>query len=195
MAIRKKTNKKKVQTKAADRPTRYWILVLNPHDWVRERYHPQAILDVMWEKGYWGLKGKSAGVKSIQKGDVVLLYIASPYKAFGGCGIVTHAHGRFRMTARRYYDQRYRPLPQDGILFKGLVKFETQVPIPALIKKLRFTRGLGPSWGLALRGAARPIDRRDFIKIIKAAGDLNSNLSSRAETIILKAAKGTKGDK
>ena len=74
MAIRKKTKKKKVRTKAADRSTGYWVLVLNPDEWVRKYYHPQAIFDVLWQKKYWGLKGTSDGVKSIQKGDVVLFY-------------------------------------------------------------------------------------------------------------------------
>jgi hypothetical protein len=184
MAVRRKTNKKKVQTKAADRPTRYWILVLNPDKWVRKYYHPQAIFDVLWEKKYWGLKGTSAGVKSIQKGDVVLFYIASPYKAFGGCAIVTQTHKRFKMTPRRLFDPRYRPLPQDGIRHEPVARFDTQVPVALLVHKLRITRALKSNWGLAFHSAVRAINPRDFIEIVKMAGALNSNLASRAAEII-----------
>lgn len=189
MAIRKKTKKKKVRTKAADRSTGYWVLVLNPDEWVRKYYHPQAIFDVLWQKKYWGLKGTSDGVKSIQKGDVVLFYIASPYKAFGGCAIVTQTHKRFKMTPRRLFDPRYRPLPQDGIRHEPMALFDTQVPVALLVHKLKITRALKSNWGRAFHGAVRAIDLRDFITIVRAAGKLNSNLSLRTESIIRKAAR------
>jgi hypothetical protein len=195
MAIRKKTKKKNVQPKAADRSTGYWVLVLNPDKWTRQFYHPQVVFDVMWEKGYWGLRGKSRSVKSIQEGDIVLLYIASPYKAFGGCAIVTKTHRRFKVTPRRLFDPRYRPLPQDGIRHTPLAHFETQVPLASLIDKLRFTRVVKPKWGLAVHSSVRAIDRRDFITIIRAAGKLNNKLSLRTESIIRKAARSIQRDK
>jgi len=195
MAIRRRTNKKKVRTKSADRSTGYWILVLNPDKWTRQFYHPQVIFDVMWKKGYWGLRGKSASAKSIRKGDVVLLYIASPYKAFGGCAIVTQTHRRFKVTPRRLFDPRYRPLPQDGIRHEQLAHFATQVPLAPLVNKLRFTRVVKPRWGLAVHRAIRAIDRQDFIKIIEAAAKLNNNLASRTETIIRKAKESIPQDR
>jgi hypothetical protein len=195
MAIRRKINKKKVPTKAADRPTRYWILVLNPDKWVRKYYHPQAIFDVLWEKKYWGLKGTSAGAKSIQEGDVILFYIASPYKAFGGCAIVTQTHKRFKMTPRRLFDPRYRPLPQDGIRHEPVARFDTQVPVALLAGKLKITRALKSNWGLAFHSAVRAIGREDFIKIVRAAGELNSALSSRTDAIIRKADRSVRGSR
>jgi hypothetical protein len=184
MAIRKKTNKKKVQTKASDRSTGYWILVLNPDKWTRKFYHTQAIFDVLWQKGYWGIKGTSDSAKVIREGDVIVLYIASPYRAFAGCAVVTKTHNRFKMTPRRLFDPRYRPLPQEGIRHEPLAHFETQVPMALLVDKLKLTRATKPKWGIAVRGAVRALERQDFIKIVKAAVALNNKLSSRAEKII-----------
>lgn len=184
MAIRKKTKKKKIQTKAADRSRGYWILVLNPDEWTRTHYHPQVIFDVLWEKGYWGLKGKSSSAKAIREGDVVVLYIAAPYRAFAGCAVVTQLHKRFSTTPRRNFDSRYRPMPQDGIKFKGLARFDTQVPITLLLNRLRCTKMCMPRWGMAVHRAVRGIARQDFVTIVKAAGALNNNLSAKMKKII-----------
>ena len=189
MAIRRRTNKKRLKTKAADRLTRYWILVLNPDKWVRKFYHPQAIFDVLWEKGYWGIRGKSDSAKSIREGDVVILYIAAPYRAFAGCALVSKSHKRFTTTPRRYYDPRYRPLPQEGIKYKRLARFDTQVPITLLLNRLMITKTYMPRWGMAVHGAVRGISRQDFITIVKAAGALNCNLSSKIKKIIRDADK------
>ena len=47
MVIRKKKKKTKIRTKAANRSSGYWGLVLNPDKWTRQFYHPQVVIDVM----------------------------------------------------------------------------------------------------------------------------------------------------
>ena len=115
----------------------------------------------------WGWGGNVRCAKSIQEEDVVPLYMASPYKAFGGCAIVTKTHRGFKVTPRRLFDPRYRIFPQDVIRHKQLAHFATQVPLASLVDKLRFTRAVKPRWGLAVHRAIRAIDRRDFIKIVR----------------------------
>ena len=69
------------------------------------------------------------------------------------------------------------------------------MPLARLVDKLRFTRVVKPKWGLAVHRAIRAIDRRDFIKIIKAAGKLINNLALRTEFIIRKAEESIQRDR
>lgn len=165
-----------VKKNAIDGTPNYWVFVLANQNQRNSHYNSQVIFDAQLRRKTWGLKVSSKNFKSMQKGDIAVLYIGFPYCAFAGCAVLNEAPRLFsKAEQNRLIDKKYRRKPKSGVKLKNLRRFNVQVPAPLAAPELKFIKNR-KNWGAHLRGSAVKIKEADYSAIIAMACMLNPPL-------------------
>jgi hypothetical protein len=166
----------------------YWILVLANKNQVNSHYNAQVIFDAQLKRKAWGLSDGSKNFKNMKKGDIVLLYIGSPYCAFAGCAVLGDAPKKFTASQRtKLLDKTYRRKPKAGVTFSKAKRFNVQVPAPLAVPELKFVKSK-KNWGMYFQGAAVKINEADYNTVVAIACMLNPSMKKmmKSKTILHK---------
>lgn len=112
--------------------------------------------------------GKHIAVKSLKKGDWIVYY--SPREGMGTGEVVQAFTTIGRVTSEAPYHAAqamdFNPYRVDVAYLMDA----RPAPIKPLLDRLNLTRGLGPGWGMAVRGTKRRLDEEDMRRIAEAMG-------------------------
>jgi hypothetical protein len=166
----------KAETKRAPK---YWVLVLANKNQANSHYNAQVIFDAQVERKAWGLKEECRNFDEMEKGDICLLYIGSPYCAFAGYAIAKGKPIAFgKIKQNKYLDKVYKRKPKAGVEFSKVVRFDVQVPVTLMIDELNFIKNK-KNWGLSFLGSVMSSDDVSTEKVISIACMLNKALEKK----------------
>jgi hypothetical protein len=166
----------KAETKRAPK---YWVLVLANKNQANSHYNAQVIFDAQLKRKAWGLKEGCRNFDEMEKGDICLLYIGSPYCAFAGYAVVGKEAGPFgKRKQNKYLDKVYKRKPKAGVEFTKVVRFDVQVPVTLMIDELNFIKNK-KNWGLSFLGSVMPSDYISTEKVLSIACMLNKALGKK----------------
>ena len=161
------------------REPNFWILVLANKNQANSHYNAQVIFDAQVKRKAWGLKEGCRNFDGMEKGDICLLYIGSPYCAFAGYAVVGKKAGPFdKRKQNKYLDKVYKRKPKAGVEFGKVVRFDVQVPVTLMIDELNFIKNK-KNWGLSFLGSVMPSDNVSTEKVISIACMLNKALEKK----------------
>jgi EVE domain len=159
--------------KLSNNEPNYWILVLANKNQVNSHYNAQVIFDAQLRRKAWGLRDGSKNFKNMKKGDIVLLYIGSPYCAFAGSAVLGEKPLPFtKAEQNKFLDKVYRRKPKAGVKFSRARRFNVQVPAPLAVPELKFVKSK-KNWGMNFQGAAVKINEADYNMVVAIACMLN----------------------
>ena len=139
------------------------------------------IFDAQVKRKAWGLKEGCRNYNGIQKGDICLLYIGSPYCSFAGYAVAGDVAGKFSKSKRdKYLDKVYKRKPKAGVEFSKVVRFDVQVPATLMIDELDIIKNKS-KWGLYFLGSVMPFDELSHQKVLAIACLLNKKLAKVAK--------------
>ena len=157
----------------------YWILVLANSDKANKSYNAQVVFDAQLRRKAWGLRVGSKNYKNMKKGDIVLLYIGSPYCAFAGCAVLDESPREFSKSEQlKLLDKKYRRKPVSGVKLTNIKRFNVQVPAPLIVPELEFIKNK-KSWGMYFQGASVKVNQNAFSVILAVAKLLNPALKEK----------------
>lgn len=163
--------------KLSNNEPNYWILVLANQNQPNSHYNAQVIFDAQLRRKAWGLREGSKNFKNMKKGDIVLLYIGSPYCAFAGYAVLGSERPRpfTKAEQNKLLDKVYRRKPKAGVKFSKAKRFNVQVPAPLAVPELKFVKSK-KNWGMYFQGAAVKINEADYNMVVAIACMLNPSL-------------------
>ena len=162
--------------KSSNTEPNYWILVLANSDKANKRYNSQVVFDAQLRRKAWGMKVGSKNYRNMKKGDIVLLYIGSPYCAFAGCAVLGESPREFSKSEQvKLLDKKYRRKPVSGVKLEQIKRFNVQVPAPLAITELQMVKNKN-KWGMYFQGAAIKFNRTDYNSVLAFACMLNPAL-------------------
>lgn len=161
------------------RAPKYWVLVLANKNQANSHYNAQVIFDAQVKRKAWGLTKGTGNFDEIEKGDICLLYIGSPYCTFAGYAIAKGKPIAFgKIKQNKYLDKVYKRKPKAGVEFNKVVRFDVQVPVPLLSGELPFIKK-PKNWGMYFQGSIKKLDKLSFDLVLSVACMLNASLRQR----------------
>jgi hypothetical protein len=177
--------------KSSSTEPNYWILVLANSDKANKHYNAQVVFDAQLRRKAWGLRVGSKNYKNMKKGDIVLLYIGSPYCAFAGCAVLAESPREFsKSEQQKLMDKKYRRKPVSGVKLSQIRRFNVQVPTPLLIPELTFVKNK-KNWGMSFQGSSIKIDPINYQMILSVACMLNPALAKALKPKVKSSTKTT----
>jgi len=139
-----------------------WIFTGKDYKSGTEEYSANHIYRRRMQDGFWGLGEKTRNRTSVQKGDRVVFYLASPLCSYVGTAVLAS-------DCAQPSDEEQRKLRHNGafhavygVWLESIDEFREPRSMRDLAYDLDFVKNKTIKWGNYLQGGIRSVGGRDF---------------------------------
>jgi hypothetical protein len=144
----------------------YWMFILTSQKEAGLNYSPEDILRQRVADRFWGLGEKTPNRRALQRGDMVVFYLANPHKAFAASAVLGSAS--FALSPAEQEELAHGTAlfrAPYGVRLEQPIIWEQAHKVEDLLAGLSFIENKA-FWYAYFQGGVRQLDERDFQTII-----------------------------
>lgn len=158
---------------------KYWIFIVSDHR--SFGVTSEDVLNQRLQDQFWGLGENTQNRNTLESGDQVVFYLATPLKCFAATATLATASVELsgsQQEALLHGNEFYRT--RFGVRLDNIQVWKTRKPIASLVAGLAFIENKG-AWGSYLQGGVRGIEEADFASIVGGDPNVSSGTPSTAD--------------
>lgn len=143
-----------------------WMFIVTGKKFEGQDIPAEQILCIRFEDGFWGLGDKTPNRRSLKKGDRVVIYMATPHKAFVANVIL--ASDSFKLSekeSKKFSHGTDFYWNEFGVLLKDSSLWDRPTTVQSLLPDLQFIENK-KYWGAYFQGGVRELSDHDFNSVL-----------------------------